>query len=114
MQRSRAMMLRDEINDPCRQSHLAGELNTVGHVADDYFRALRRFEPVVRILRQLIFNEMLRCGRFADIVIQSTDTGEQAIAADHAARLFGKLSDGVGMLISPRCPESKLPEYRQV
>ena len=73
MKRSCAVMLRDKINDTLRQTDFFGEFDAVRNVADDDFRALRRFQFVVRIFAELVFDKMFRRGRFADVVVKRTD-----------------------------------------
>ena len=95
----RAMVLRNEIDDPLRQTHFAGELCTVCNMADYDLCALRRLQTVVRVLFHLIFDEMFRGGRLAYVVVQSSDACQEAVPAYDAASFFSKLSDSVRVLI---------------
>jgi hypothetical protein len=49
----------------------------------------------VRIVAELILDKMLGCSRLADVVIKSSDAGEESIAADYAAGFFRQLPDRV-------------------
>ena len=65
-------------------------------------------------LASLILDKMLGRRRFADVVIERTDARQEAVAADNAAGFFGKLADGVRMLVRPRRPHRELAENRQI
>ena len=114
MQRPRAVMLRDKIDDPLRQAHFLCELHAVSHVADDDLCALRGLEPVVRVLAELVFDKVFRSGRFPDVVIKCADAGQQRVSADDSAGFFGKLADGVRMLIGSGSTQGKLAKDRQI
>src|SRR5690606_9188129 len=98
-------MLRYEIDDPSRQPDFPRKLCAVCNVADDDLCTLSRLEFVVRILRHLILDKMLRCRGLSDIVIKSADPCEKAVRADNPACFFGELADSVRMLIRSRCPK---------
>src|SRR5690606_29669095 len=85
-----------------------------GHMADDDLGALCRFQAVVRILAQLVLDEMLRGGGLSDVMIERSDTRQKCVAAYNPAGFFGKLSDRVRMLIGTRSAKRKLAERRQV
>src|SRR5688572_14029057 len=114
MQRAGAVVLRDEIDDPLRQSHLLGKLLAVSYMADDDLGALHRFQAVVRIAARLILHKMFGRGRFAYIVIKRADASKQVVRADGSAGFLRKLADGVRMLVCSRRPERELAENGQV
>ena len=112
MQRSRAVMLRDEVGDLLRQSDLFRESRAVRHVTRDDLRALVRTQAIVRIVALLVFDEILRRCEFADVVIKRADTREQGIGADGATRVLSELSDGVRVLIRSRRAQCELATGR--
>ncbi len=114
MQRSRAVMLRNKINYSCRQTHFPCQFCAVSYVADDNFRALRRFQTVVRISARLIFDKMFGRGGFSDVVIKCADACQQTVCADDAAGIFRQLSDGVRMLIRAGGAKRELSERGQI
>ena len=95
MQRSRAVVLGNEVGDLLRQSDLFCEPGAVGYMTRDNLRALVRAQPIVRIVALLILDEILRRRQFSDVVIERADTREQGIGADCATRVLSELSDGV-------------------
>ena len=88
MQRARAVMLRNEIDDPLRQAHLFRQLRAVCDVADYDLRALCGLQSVVRIFASLVLDKMLGRGRFADVVIKRTDPRQQAVARRPRGKLL--------------------------
>ena len=62
----------------------------------------------------MVFDKMIGRGDLANIVIKRTDACQQGIGANRAASVFGKLSNGVRMLICSRGPQGKLAQYRQI
>jgi hypothetical protein len=60
----------------------------------------------------LVFNEHIRRGDFAYVVIKRADADEQSVGSDGACRVFRELSDGVRMLIRARRAKRKLAEHR--
>ena len=65
----------------------------------------------MRIAAHLVFDKMIGRGDLANIVIKRTDARQQGIGANRAASVFGKLSNGVRMLICSRGPQGKLAQY---
>ena len=53
----------------------------------------------MRISAVLILYKEFGCGSFAYIVVESSYPCQKPVTADNPARLFGKLSDGVRVLI---------------
>ena len=102
MESPRTVVLRNKIDDPLGQAHLFRELCSVGHVADDDLGALCGFQAVMRVLAQLIFDEMLWCRRLPNVVIEGSDPRKQSITADDATSFFSELSDGMRMLVRAR------------
>ena len=95
MQRPRAVMLRNKVDDSLRQAHFPGQFYAVCDMANDDLRTLDRLQTVVRILARLIFDEVFGCRGFADVVIQSSDSREQTIGANGAASFFSQLPNGM-------------------
>ena len=95
MQRPRTVMLRDKIDYPLRQSHFFSEFYAVRYVTDDDLGTLRRFETVVWIFTQLILDKVFRGRRFPDVVVQRTDSRQQAIAPNNPTRFLSQLTDRV-------------------
>jgi hypothetical protein len=59
VQRSGAVMLRNEVGDLCRQTDLFRELCAVGYVTRDDLRALVRTQSIVRVVALLVLDEVL-------------------------------------------------------
>src|SRR4029079_8266818 len=106
--------LRNEVGNLLRQSDLFCESRSVGDVTRDNLRALVRTQPIVRIVALLVFDEVLRRSEFADVVIKSADAREQWIRTDCATCVFGKLADGMRMLVRAGRAHRELPEHRQI
>ena len=86
------MMLLDDIEHGPRQIVLQGEIDAILHVRLDDQRGKRRVVRVVGVGPvALVFREIFRFCRLADIVEKSADAGEQRVGADGIGGIFRQL-----------------------
>ncbi len=80
------MVSGDEVLDHFGQLYLLGQLQSVGHMADDDLGALFIAQILVRVdSARLVFGEEHRILHFADVMIQRSGTYQLAFGSDALA-----------------------------
>ena len=92
MQSSSAVVLGNEVCNLFGQANLFSESETVGYVAGDDLRTLHGTQTIMRILSLLVLNKIFRGRKFSNVMVKRTNSGQQWIGADGAARIFGELT----------------------
>ena len=83
------MVLRNEVRNFLGQADFFRQLDSIGHVAGDDSRTLRRPHVVVRVFALLVLDEVLRRSHLADVVIERADSRQQRICIYRATSIFG-------------------------
>ena len=80
-----------------------GQLQSVGHVADDDLCALLQWEAVVRVHPRLVLGEEHRVLQFADVVIQGARTHQLALGHQVVGHLGSQIGHLHAVLEGARC-----------